>query len=133
MIILDTHIWLWWIRHPEKLSDYASKTIEKATKEKGIVISSISTWEVSLLVNRGRLKLPIDVREWVRKTEGLPFVRFIPVDNAIGLHSVALPDSFKTDLAGRIITATAITMDIPLVTRDEKILNYPHVKTIWEK
>ncbi len=131
MIILDTHIWLWWIRHPEKLSDYASKAIEKAIKEKGIVISSISTWEVSLLVNRGRLKLPIDVREWVRKTEGLPFVRFIPVDNVIGLHSVTLPDAFKTDLAGRVIAATAMTMDIPLVTRDEKILNYPHIKTIW--
>jgi len=133
MIILDTHIWLWWIRHPEKLSEEAAIAIEKAIKEKGIAISAISSWEISLLVSRGRLKLPIDVRDWVRKTETLPFVRFIPVDNAIGLNSVALPDSFKTDLPGRIITATAITMNIPLVTRDEKILNYPKVKTIWEK
>lgn len=131
MIILDTHVWLWWIRHPEKLSAKAVEAIEKATKEKGVVISSISSWEISLLVQRGRLKLPMDVPNWVRQTEELPFVRFAPVTNAIGMHSVTLPDSFKTDLAGRIITSTAMTANIPLVTRDEKILSFPQVNTIW--
>ncbi len=132
MIVLDTHVWLWWISNPENLSSGAGQAIDQAITEKGIVISSISTWEVALLVDKGRLKLSIDVRDWVRKTESLPFVRFMPVDNTISLRSVTLPGQFHSDPADRIITATALTMGLPLVTGDDKIINYPHVRTIWE-
>jgi PIN domain nuclease of toxin-antitoxin system len=133
VIVLDTHVWLWWISNPENLTKFANQSIEKAIKEKGIVISCISTWEIALLVEKGRLELSIDVRDWVRKTEGLPFVSFMPIDNTISLRSVNLPGQFHPDPADRIITATAMTMGLPLVTSDEKILNYPHVRTIWKK
>ena len=132
MIVLDTHIWIWWISSPEYLSESAIVAIDQAVKEKGIIISSISTWEIAFLVVKERLKLTIDIRDWVRKTEGLPFVQFVPIDNTISLRSVSLPGSFHPDPVDRIITATAMTMGLPLVTKDEKILNYPHVKTIWE-
>ena len=131
MILLDTHIWIWWISNIEKLSPGALSAINKARGENAIVISSISTWEIALLVEKERLELSIDVRDWVRKTEGLPFVRFAAVDNTISLRSVALPGEFHADPADRIITATAMTMGIPLITRDEKILSHPHVNTIW--
>ncbi len=131
MILLDTHVWLWWISNPERLADAAAQAIETAVKENGIVISSISTWEIALLVEKGRLELSVAVRDWVRKTEGLPFVRFVPLDNTIGLRSVLLPGEFHADPADRIIAATALTMGIPLVTKDDKILTYPHVRTIW--
>ncbi len=131
MIVLDTHIWLWWISNPDYLSPSAQQAIDLAVSEKGIIISSISTWEVALLVEKGRLELSIEVRDWVRKTEDLPFVRFMPVDNTIALRSVNLPDNFHPDPADRIITATAMTMGLPLVTKDDKIINYCHVKTIW--
>jgi len=133
MIVLDTHVWLWWISNPEKLSNCAGQAIDQAVTEKGIIISSISTWEVALLVDKGRLELSIDVCDWVRKTEGLPFVHFMPVDNTISLRSVTLPGQFHADPADRIITATAMTMGLPLVTRDDKILDYQHVRTIWEE
>lgn len=133
MIVLDTHIWLWWISNPENLSTAANQAIDQAITENGIVISSISTWEVALLVEKERLKLSIDIRDWVRKTESLPFVRFMPVDNTISLRSVTLPGQFHADPADRIITATAMTMGLPLVTKDDKIISYPHVRTIWGK
>ena len=131
MILLDTHIWIWWISNLEKLSPKALSAINKARSESSIVISSISTWEIALLVEKGRLELSVSVRDWVRKTEGLPFVRFAPVDNTISLRSVSLPGEFHPDPADRIITATAMTMGIPLVTKDERIIGYPHVNTIW--
>ena len=132
MIVLDTHIWLWWISNPENLSTAANQAIDQAIAEDGIIISSISTWEVALLVDKERLKLSIDLRDWVRKTESLPFVRFMPVDNTISLRSVTLPGQFHPDPADRIITATAMTMGLPLVTKDDKIISYPHVQTIWQ-
>ncbi len=132
MIVLDTHVWLWWISNPEKLSIAANQAIDQAITESSIIISSISVWEVALLVEKGRLKLSIDVRDWVRKTESLPFVRFVPVDNTISLRSTSLPGQFHPDPADRIITATALTMGLPLVTKDEKMINYPHVQTLWE-
>ncbi len=131
MILLDTHVWLWWISNPEELSEEANTAIQQAQHESSIAISSISTWEIALLVEKGRLKLSIDVRDWVRKTEGLGFVNFIPVDNTISLRSVSLPGDFHADPADRIITATALTMGVPLITRDDKILEYTHVQTIW--
>ena len=131
MIVLDTHIWLWWISNPEYLSTLARQTIEQAVSAKGIIISSISTWEVALLVEKGRLELSIELRDWIRKTEDLPFVRFMPVDNTIALRSLTMPGNFHPDPADRIITATAMTMGLPLITKDEKIINYHHVQTIW--
>jgi PIN domain nuclease of toxin-antitoxin system len=73
----------------------------------------------------------MDVEAWVAKSEALPFLHFVPVDNAIAIKSVKLPDPFHPDPADRIIIATALTLGFPLVTRDEKILDYPHVRTTW--
>jgi len=132
MIVIDTHVWLWWISNPENLAANAGEAIEKAVNDSSIIISSISVWETALLVEKGRLKLSVDIIDWVRKSESLPFIRFVPVDNTIALRSVALPGNFHSDPADRIITATAMTMGLPLVTKDDKILDYPHVETIWE-
>lgn len=132
MIVLDTHAWLWWISNPEKLGAAAASAIEQAMTENGILISSISTWEMALLVAKGRLTLSIDVRDWIRKTESLPFVRFMPMDNTIALRSVALPKEFHADPADRIITATALSTGLPLVTKDKKIRVCSFVRTIWD-
>ncbi len=130
MILLDTHVWIWWLNDPTVLSETAIRTIQQAREQQAIYLSSISTWELALLVAKRRLELTIPVRDWLRKTEGLPFVHFLPVDNTIALRSVSLPGTFHPDPADRIITATAMTMGFSLLTRDEKILSYPHIRTI---
>ena len=131
MIVLDTHAWIWWISNPEKLGVAASSAIEEAMQENSIFLSSVSTWEIALLVAKGKLALTINVRDWVRKTESLPFIRFMPVDNTIALRSVDLPGAFHADPADRIIVATALSTGLPLVTKDEKILAYKPVKSLW--
>jgi len=73
----------------------------------------------------------MDARDWIARSESLPFFRFVPVDNAIAIRSVRLEEPFHKDPADRIIVATAMTMGMPLVTSDRKILKYPNVKTIW--
>ena len=131
MIVLDTHTWLWWVSNPENISPPARKIIDNTVENDEILISSISAWEIALLVAKGRLQLTIEVSDWIAKSERLPFVKFIPIDNAIAVKSVSLPKPLHNDPADRIIVATATIVGASLVTKDERILNYPHVKTIW--
>ncbi len=131
MIVLDTHIWIWFISEPEVLSKRALKAVSEAVEEKKVLISSISAWEVALLVKKKRLELSLDVADWITKSENLPFVQFITVSNSIAVKSVNLPQPLHPDPADRIIIATALSAGAPLVTKDLKLLNYPHVKTIW--
>ena len=130
MIVLDTHAWVWWVSNPKSLSHRARRAVNMAAENNAFLISSISAWEVALLVAKNRLRLTMDVTDWIAKSEGLPFVNFIPVDNAIAIKSVALPEPLHNDPADRIIIATAIVMGAPVVTKDERIINYPHVNTI---
>jgi PIN domain nuclease of toxin-antitoxin system len=131
MIVLDTHVWVWFVSNPELLSEAAKKAIDASMEQKEIFISSISAWEVALLVAKKRLKLSIDVTDWIGKSERLPFFQFLPIDNSVAVKSVNLPQPLHKDPADRIIIATAITIAAPVVTKDEKLLAYPHIETIW--
>ena len=131
MIVLDTHAWVWFISNPELLSERAKRYLDAAVEEKAIMISSISVWEVALLIAKKRLILTLELNDWIAKSEMLPFFKFIPVDNSVAIKSVNLPQPLHRDPADRIIIATAISLGAPIVTKDEKILNYPHVQTIW--
>jgi len=131
MIVLDTHAWVWFVSSPELLSRAAKKAVDAAKDQKRIFISSISAWEVALLVAKKRLKLTLDVTDWIASSEKLPFFQFIPVDNSVAVKSVNLPQPLHNDPADRIIIATANRIGAPVVTKDKKLLDYPHVKTIW--
>ena len=55
MIVLDTHAWIWFISNPRNLSKRAEKAVNQALMDKGVLVSSISAWELALLVKKGRL------------------------------------------------------------------------------
>ena len=131
MIVLDTHAWVWFVSNPELLSKKATAAVEDAVSEKRVFISSISAWEVALLVARGRLELTMEVGEWVARCESLPFFQFVPVNNAIAVKSVGLQGPFHADPADRIIIATAHSLGAPIITKDKRLRNYPHIITIW--
>ncbi len=131
MILLDTHAWIWWIGDPGRLSVSARKAIEQVIPEGLLSISSISTWEVAVLSRKGRLELTMPVEDWIAASQNLPFVQFIPIDNRIALQSVNLTGMVSEDPADRIIIATAMVLGATLVTKDQKLRNYPYVKTLW--
>ena len=131
MIVLDTHAWVWLISDPERLSKVARNAIEKDIENRAIHVSSISAWEIALLTKRGRLKLSMDVADWVSASESLPILKFIPVDNRIALRSTNLPGPLHDDPADRIIIGTTLSLGGTLVTKDAKIRKYPHVKALW--
>lgn len=132
MIVLDTHALVWWVNGDSALSRAAVQTVEKERKRQGeIVISSISAWEIAMLVQKERLVLSMDVETWLRTVAEVPGVRFIPVDNDVAVESTRLPGRFHKDPADRLIVALSRTLSAPLVTSDRRIRGYRHVKTIW--
>lgn len=132
MISLDTHVLLWWASgERDRLSAPAIRAIEAELDGGRILVSSICAWELAMLVDRGRVALSIDTEEWLALAASVEALQFVPVDNDIAIKSVALPGEFHKDPADRIIVATARKFATPLVTADEKILAYPHLRTIW--
>lgn len=132
MIVLDTHALVWWIsKDVSRLSAAALQAIENGLNDDGIVASSISAWEIAMLVSKDRLRLSMDVMRWLDLAGEIEGFRFVPVDNLVVVGSTVLPGNFHADPADRIIVALARELAAPLVTADVKIAAYPHVRCIW--
>lgn len=132
MIVLDTHALIWWVSGDTAQFSAAAMDIIKAEQSDGeILVSSITAWEIAMLVAKERIALSMDVAQWLDVVSQIDNVRFVPVDNEISVKSTELPGEFHKDPADRMIVATARKFAAPLVSADEKIRSYPHVKTIW--
>jgi len=132
VIVLDTHALLWWANGERaQLSAAAASAIDAEMDGGQILVSSMSAWELAMLVERGRVALSMDVASWLDTLSRIDAVQIVPVDSEIAVKSVQLPGDFHKDPADRIIVATARKFAAPLVSADEKIRSYPHVRAIW--
>ena len=130
MILLDTHVVVWLARDYQRISAKAQATIEKARKQdRGIAVSGISLFEIALLFSRGRVDLKPDAETVLSEVER----RFVvlPITPNIALRAAELPSSYPKDPADRIIGATALIEDIPLLTADAQIRKSRAVPTLW--
>ena len=129
MIILDTHIWIWWVHGDRQLKKYQAEVIA-AHEEDDIGVSAISCWEVAKLVEYGRLTLPCSLESWFDQALSYPGIRLLPLTPEIAIESTRLPGVFHRDPADQMIVATARILDCPLITSDRKIVDYPYVESI---
>ncbi|NOZ30112.1 MAG: type II toxin-antitoxin system VapC family toxin [Chloroflexi bacterium] len=129
MIVLDTHIWVWWVHGDEHLTPTQVEIIT-AHEEDAIGISAISCWEIAKLAEYGRLELPCPLEEWFEQALSYPGVHLLALTPEIAIESTRLPGQFHRDPADQIIVATARVYDCALVTSDERILDYPYVTTV---
>ena len=129
MIVLDTHAWLWWISEPGRLSHAARQVIDHAG---AIGVSTFSAWEVTMLVQRGRISLDRDVATWVRQALGVEPVVKLPLTAEIAVAAGLLDaQDFPGDPADRIIYATAKAAGASLVTRDQALRRFDARTAIW--
>lgn len=131
MIVLDTHVLIWWIARDPHLSRKAASAIRKELPAGRLCIPAISIWEIGMLVAKGRLALGMDLDEWIDAVQAITGVMVLPLTAKVALESTRLPDDFHGDPADRMIVALARVENVPLVTADRRILAYPHVRTLW--
>jgi len=128
VIILDTHIWVWWVNDSPQLTKRLRELIT-IHQSSSLGISIFSCWEVAKLVEKGRMELAGSVNEWLNIAISYPGVQLLDLTLPIVIQSTQLV-GFHNDPADQIIVATAQVYDCPLLTMDAKIVNYPHVKIL---
>lgn len=132
MILLDTHVLIWWFENSRHLPASVRQKINRHSKDNTLAVSAMSIWEIALLVKKKRLVLTMDIETWVSKVSALPFMQVIAPNQWVMMKSALLPEPFHPDPADRILVATALVHHATLVTKDAKIINYPHVPTYWK-
>lgn len=128
MIVLDTHIWVWWVDGDSSLTDDQSKFLQDHEID-GLGISIISCWEVAKLVALGRLAFACSVSDWLDKALRYPGIELLNLTTRIVIDATQL-HGFHKDPADQMIVSTARIYGCPLLTADQKILSYPHVTTL---
>jgi PIN domain nuclease of toxin-antitoxin system len=128
MIILDTHIWVWWVDDNSRLTTKYREWIEKYQSE-GLGVSIVSCWEVAKLVEKNRLVFSCSVNEWLLTALAYPGVQLLNLTLPIVVDSTQL-NGFHSDPFDQIIVATARNYGCPMLTVDAKILNYSGVETL---
>ncbi len=129
--LLDTHTWIWWHMNPTKLSQKVIQIISNIESYDELLLSSISPWEFSKLLEKERIGISCNPEDWLKKALNMPKFRLVELSPSISYHSTILPQPFHKDPGDQIIVATAREENATILTKDDNILEYKHVKSIW--
>lgn len=131
MIVLDTHVLVWWLAAPGNLSAKARRLVNSSAAKGEVRASTISLFEIATLVRRGRLELGVDVASWFDALQLIPDLTMEPVTPDVARIAGEFQEPFPGDPADRLIAATAMVTKSKLVTADRRIRQVSMVETVW--
>ena len=131
MILLDTHVVYWAAAEPERLSRKATRALERGASEGGLWVASVTLYELAGLLKSGRVRGGGEIQKDVELILGAIHAGVHEVTPEIAVLACHFPEGFPRDPMDRLIAATARAHDIPLVTKDERLLDSPLLETIW--
>ena len=131
MLLLDTHIWYWYVQaDTARFSRRIQPVIEAAALRDDVAVSVISVWELAMLEAANRIDLELDVRAWAARALSFPGVRLQNLSPSIAIESTRLPGDIHRDPADRLLIATARLSGASLVTSDDRIIDYAKKKHV---
>lgn len=127
-LLLDTHIWLWSLREPDRLGDRTRHELRSPENE--LWLSPVSTWEALILHEKGRIHLDGNLESWVIDSTA-------PFREAPFTHEIAAASQFlrlaQRDPADRFLAATAKVLDLTLLTADASLLGLGEIATLGNR
>jgi PIN domain nuclease of toxin-antitoxin system len=126
-VLLDTHIWLWSLAEPRRLSPAVASTLGAADTERWL--SPLSVWEALMAIERGRFEVDAPAEDWVRQALERAPVTEAPLTHEVAFVSRAL-GTRHADPVDRFLLATARVFDLVLVTADANLLKVKDVSTL---
>ena len=129
--LLDTHTWIWWHMNPSKLSIKVKRLVSKTDEYDELLLSAISPWEFSKLLEKKKIGISYNPEDWLKIALNMPKFRLVPLSPSIAYRSTVLPQPFHSDPGDQIIVATAREENATILTKDGRIHNYNHVKSLW--
>jgi PIN domain nuclease of toxin-antitoxin system len=131
VILLDTHVALWTVTQPDRLSREAARAITAAERSDGVALASISLWELANLIHADRVRTDTSAERFLSTLVAKPSLAVLEITPEIATLATQFPDSFPGDPADRLIGATARAHGVALVTRDRRLRESPLLRTIW--
>jgi len=126
-VLLDTHVFLWWVLEDPRLSPLARETITNPDVD--VLVSPVSAWEIAIKAADRRLDLPERSLTYVPSRMAANDFHELPITMDHCLRTAELPGIHR-DPFDRLLVAQALAEDVPLVTGDPAITRYD-VETIW--
>lgn len=123
-LLLDTHVLIWLVEGVAELPPRSRRIIGEAGRDRGVVVSAISFWEIAMLAHKGRIGVKRPIRDWRADVLAQKGIAELPVSGEIGVEAVLLPGRLHDDPADRILVATARLHGLALGTRDRRLLEY---------
>ncbi len=131
-LLIDTHVWLWWILGQNELSNKERAALDAmAASGTPPAIAAISLWEAQMLLSKNRLRIDEPLTHWLPTAAAPEVVSIIAMDVRVILALDNLSANFHGDPADRIIVASAKALGLPLATHDVNIRRSRSVK-IWK-
>jgi PIN domain nuclease of toxin-antitoxin system len=123
LVVLDTHVWVWWASQDERLPAVLRERIDAAAH---VAVSAVSVYELVQAVGRGRLRLTLALDDWLESATVEAKAEIIPVDVRIAKRAAGLPQ-VHGDPLDRLIIATVLEHGGQLVSQDGKFSGYPEL------
>ena len=127
-LLLDTHVFLWWIADYPRLPSKINEIIRNV--ENKLFLSAASGWEIAIKDNLGRLQLPSELKDFIPEQLVINDIKSLPIQMKHALHVYTLPN-YHRDPFDRLLVAQSQIENLPLITADAQIARYP-VKIIWQ-
>lgn len=124
-LLLDTHVWLWFLLGSKDLKASHRKLIESENAD--VWLSPISIWEAMLLIERGRLPVSGEAQEWIATALATMPLREASLSFEIAHRSRQIRVQ-TSDSADRFIAASAAVLDLTLITYDKNLLSCPDIR-----
>lgn len=121
MVLLDTHIWIWWLFADSRLTAEERLELDRLASNHEVAISAISVWEVQMLVRKRRISIHLPFEQWIREATRPDVVNIVPLDSNVAIAVYNLPADFHGDPADKMVIASAISRNYTLATDDNAI------------